>query len=226
MTPVRHALVSGASSGIGAAIVRELLRDHWKVTGISRTPAAIDHPKYAHVSLDLADTGNLASTVGQMQVHAFVHAAGFMRTGRLGALDPQAHEAMWRVHVLAAEEIANALLARMPNGGRIVLVGSRAAGGIPGRSQYGATKAALVSMARAWGAELAPRQISVNVVAPAATATPMLNDPARAGEGPKLPPMGRYIAPEEVAATVGFLLSPAAGAITGQQLVICGGSSL
>ena len=66
----------------------------------------------------------------------------------------------------------------------------------------------------------------MNVVAPAATATPMLNDPARAGLAPKLPPLGRYIAPEEVAGLVGFLRGPHAGAITGQQLLICGGSSL
>jgi 3-oxoacyl-[acyl-carrier protein] reductase len=114
----------------------------------------------------------------------------------------------------------------MESGGRIVLIGSRAASGVAGRSQYGATKAALVAMARAWAAELAPRQITVNVVAPAATLTPMLADPSRAAEAPKLPPIGRFIASEEVAAAVSFLLSPQAGAITGQQLVICGGSSL
>jgi 3-oxoacyl-[acyl-carrier protein] reductase len=84
----------------------------------------------------------------------------------------------------------------------------------------------LVAMARAWAAELAPRQITVNVVAPAATATPMLADPGRSGVQPKLPPIGRYIEPAEVAASVNYLLSPLAGAITGQQLVLCGGASL
>ncbi|WP_334538530.1 SDR family oxidoreductase [Bradyrhizobium sp. AZCC 2230] len=74
--------------------------------------------------------------------------------------------------------------------------------------------------------ELAPRGITVNVVAPAATETPMLKDPTRANVAPKLPPIGRFIQPEEVAAAVAFLLSGEAAAITGQQLVICGGSSL
>ncbi|MBV8696989.1 MAG: SDR family oxidoreductase, partial [Bradyrhizobium sp.] len=92
--------------------------------------------------------------------------------------------------------------------------------------QYAASKAALVAMARSWAAELAPRGITVNVVAPAATETPMLNDPSRGDVPPKLPPIGRFIRPDEIAAAVGFLLSPEAGAITGQQLVICGGSSL
>lgn len=226
MTSNRHALVTGASSGIGAAIVRQLLQDGWRVTGASRTRGNIDTPDYDHLSLDLSETTDLAGSVGHLNVDAFVHAAGFMRVGRLGELDSNDHEAMWRVHVLAAERLADALIKRMPDGGRIVLVGSRAAGGIAGRSQYGATKAALVAMARAWGAELASRQITANVVSPAATSTPMLTDPKRTGEMPKLPPIGRYVAPEEVAATVGFLLSPLAGAITGQQIVICGGSSL
>ncbi|WP_265442232.1 SDR family NAD(P)-dependent oxidoreductase [Bradyrhizobium sp. SEMIA] len=81
-------------------------------------------------------------------------------------------------------------------------------------------------MARSWAIELAPRGVTVNVVAPAATETPMLKDPARADVAPKLPPIGRYIRAEEVAHAVAFLLSPEAAAITGQQLVICGGSSL
>jgi NAD(P)-dependent dehydrogenase (short-subunit alcohol dehydrogenase family) len=126
----------------------------------------------------------------------------------------------------ARRRLANLFAPRLPEGGRIVFIGSRTASGAPGRGQYAATKAALVAMARSWAAELAARGITVNVVAPAATETPMLNDPARGNVAPKLPPIGRFIRPEEVAATVAFLLSPEAGAITGQQLVICGGSSL
>jgi NAD(P)-dependent dehydrogenase (short-subunit alcohol dehydrogenase family) len=133
---------------------------------------------------------------------------------------------MWRLHVDAAERLANALAPRLPQGGRMVFIGSRTAAGAPGRGQYAASKAALVAMARSWAVELAPRGITVNVVAPAATETPMLNDPTRSDVTPKLPPIGRFIRPEEVAAAVTFLLSREAGAITGQQLVICGGSSL
>ena len=63
------------------------------------------------------------------------------------------------------------------------------------------------------------------MVAPAATQTPMLADPARAGVQPRLPPMGRFIQPAEVAATTAFLLSAGAASITGQQTVVCGGAS-
>lgn len=226
MTAKRHALVTGASSGIGASIVERLLAEGWRVTGISRSVVDKTNPDYQHLSVDISDREQIERAIKGITADAFVHAAGFMRVARLGELSGDAHEDMWRVHVLAAEQIANLLLPQMPDGARMVLIGSRAAVGIAGRSQYGATKAALVSMARAWGAELAARQITVNVVAPAATATPMLNDPLRVNEKPKLPPMGRYIEPDEVAATVSFLLSNSARSITGQQILICAGSSL
>lgn len=222
----RHALVTGASSGIGAAIVERLLRDGWRVTGISRRPATFDHPAFEHLSLDLNDVDSIANAIAGLAPTALIHAAGMLKVGPLGSLNHDDSAAMWRLHVDVAERLANALAPRLPQGGRIVFIGSRTASGAAGRGQYAATKAALVALARSWASELAPRGITVNVVAPAATETPMLNDPTRATIAPKLPPIGRFIRPDEVAAAAAFLLSGEAAAITGQQLVICGGSSL
>ncbi|MFC0407591.1 SDR family NAD(P)-dependent oxidoreductase [Roseomonas elaeocarpi] len=224
-----HAVVTGASSGIGEAIARRLLRDGWRVTGLSRRPPALEAPGFAHRAVDLAAENSIRVATEGLRADAFVHAAGLMSTRPLGELDPAAGTAMWQVHVQAPTILADRLLAGMAQGergGRIVIVGSRTAAGAAGRSQYAATKSALSGLTRSWAAELAPRGITVNLVSPAATDTPMLQDPARASVAPKLPPIGRLIRPEEVAATVAFLLSAEAAAITGQNIVICGGSSL
>ncbi|ERK15124.1 3-oxoacyl-[acyl-carrier protein] reductase [Pantoea sp. AS-PWVM4] len=223
----RHALVTGVSSGIGAAIADHLLQQGWQVTGFSRSEVKKDHPAFTSVSVDLFDAVRLKQALAMLPgVNALVHAAGMMAAAPLGALDEEASSRLWYLHVQAAQIMANALQPGMQRGDRILLIGSRTSRGAAGRSQYVSTKAAMVGMARSWAAELASQGITVNVIAPGATETPMLLQPGRASSPPKLPPIGRYIKPEEVAALAGFVLSPAADAITGQELVICGGASL
>lgn len=226
-----HAVITGVSSGIGQAIAQRLLAEGWRITGLSRSPVADTHPRLRLLQADLADTEALPSvcdriTASGVPVQAFIHAAGFMRTAPLGALHSAQSQAMWRVHVLAAEVLANALLPHMPDGARIVLIGSRTANGSPTRSQYAATKAALVGLVRSWALELGPRGITANVIAPGATDTPFLRDPARAQTAPKMPLIGRLVRPEEVAALAALLVGPHGGAMTGQHLVMCGGASL
>ncbi len=223
----RRAVVTGSASGIGKAIATRLLEEGWHVVGLDKANDGDCSTDFRAVRVDLTDASELTTALaGIGETDAIVHAAGFMRTAPLGELDVEDGAAMWRIHVAAAAVMADVLLPKMPPGGRIVLIGSRTANGAAGRSQYAATKAAMVGMARSWAAELAPKGITVNVVAPAATQTPMLDDPARGGTPPKLPPIGRFVRAEEVAALTAFLLGPEASAITGQQIVICGGSSI
>ncbi len=230
--PMRHAIVTGASSGIGHAIVTRLLNDGWRVTGVSRRAPDIAHVAFDHLGADLADARDVDRVIGNINSiaapHALVHAAGVMHAAALNDLDPARGEAMWRLHVDAATRLAAAVLPRMADAGRgrLVLIGSRMSNGMPGRSQYAATKAAMVALARSWAAEVVAHGVTVNVVAPAATQTAMLDDPSRATSPPKLPPMGRLIRTEEVAALVAFLLGDEAAAITGQEVVMCGGGSL
>lgn len=226
-TKVKHALVTGCSSGIGETICLTLLAQGWKVTGLARRETHFPHARFTGIALDITDTAKLAAILEKMPCpDAVIHAAGMMKAAPLGELDPQASEALWKLHIGVAEILADRLVDKMPDGGRIVLLGSRTSSGVAGRSQYVATKSAMTGMARSWAAELAPRGITVNIVAPGATQTPMLDNPRRQSSPPKLPPIGRFIQPQEVADLVCYLLSPSAAAITGQQLIICGGASL
>lgn len=222
-----YAIVTGASSGIGEAITERLLEQGWAVTGLSRRVVKWDNPRFRSVSVDLMNADDLRATLTQLEApRAIIHASGTMVAAPLGALDGEISQRLWTLHVHAAEILINHFAPRMEAGGRIIVIGSRTSRGAANRSQYVATKAALVGMVRSWAIELASRGITANVVAPGATETPMLTQPGREASKPVMPPIGRLIRPEEVAALVSFLLQPEAGAITGQEIMICGGASL
>lgn len=225
----RIAVVTGAASGIGAAITQRLVCDGWSVIGLDRTPAEPAEPadgvRFEVVDLaDMAALAGLSASLGP--VGAIVHAAGFMTTGGIEEFDPAVGDLMYAVHVRALALLVQNLTPGMGAGARIVAIGSRTSRGAKGKAQYAATKAALTGLVRSFAIELAPRGITANIVSPAATATPFLTRGDRAGVPPILPPIGRYIEPAEVAATVAFLLGDEAGAITGQDILICGGASL
>ena len=129
-----RAVVTGSSSGIGLAVVRRLLADGWQVCGFDLAPPAIEHASFEAVTADLTDGAALAAAVRRAcQVQALVHAAGILRPAPLGRLDSADGQAMWRLHVQAATELANLVLPAMVQAGHglvaaAYLVGSLVAG--------------------------------------------------------------------------------------------------
>ncbi len=229
MNHAANAIVTGSSSGIGLAIAQGLLEQGWHVHGFDVAAPRITHAAFTPVGVDLCDAAAAEAAARAVSgVAVLVHAAGVLRVGRLGTLQADDASLMWQLHVNALTRIANIAVPAMAEAGfgRVVIVGSRVARGMAGRSQYAATKAALVALARSWAAEVVAQGVTINVVSPAATQTAMLDDPARQAAAPRVPPIGRLIRPDEIAALVSYLVSPAAAAITGQDIQICGGASL
>jgi NAD(P)-dependent dehydrogenase (short-subunit alcohol dehydrogenase family) len=218
-------LVTGASSGIGRAVAARLVSEGVRVVALSRREPDVEGLEWR--ACDLAGTGWVAGAVaGLGAVRGVVHAAGFQESGTLSDLDPGAAERMYALHVTAAVALVQAVLPALVDGGRVVLVGSRTADGAAGKSLYAASKAALRALARSWASELAGRGVTVNVVEPGPTRTPMLEDPRRSATPVTVPPLGRLVEPDEVADLVAFLLGPSGAMVTGQHWRICGGASL
>lgn len=218
-------VVTGASSGIGRAVAARLVSDGVPVLALSRREPDLEGVTWR--ACDLADPAAIGVAVaGAGPVRGVVHAAGFQESGRLDELDAAAGERMYAVHVTAAVTLVQAVLPDLVDGGRVVLLGSRTADGVAGKSLYAASKAALRGLARSWAAELAPRGVTVNVVEPGPTRTPMLQDPRRSATPVRVPPLGRLVEPDEVADLVAFLLGPSGAMVTGQHWRICGGASL
>lgn len=231
----RTILVTGASKGIGLALSRRLAADGHKVIGIARNP--VDGFPGTLIPLDLSDSGATSKVLAEIaQSHPIggvVNNVGLVRPQRLGEITLDALDEVLRVNLHPAVIAVQAALPAMraQGWGRIVNIASLTVLGAVERSAYAAAKSALISFTRGWALELASTGITVNAVAPGPTETDLFranNQPGSAGEARYLAsvPMGRFGRPEEIAATIAFLLGEDSGFITGQTLHVDGGASI
>jgi 3-oxoacyl-[acyl-carrier protein] reductase len=234
---MRRALVTGGSAGIGLAICRALLDADYHVVSLDRQPSPIEHARHRAITVDLSDetaTQQAAQDATREPVTTVVHNAGMIRPALLEQASVADLAALSRLHLAAALILVQAAAPAMRAArfGRIVLIASRAALGLPTRTAYSATKAGLIGLTRTWALELGPDGITVNAVAPGPIAgTAMFHD-VLPPDDPRIDalaasiPVRRLGQPRDVAHTVLFLADPHSGFITGQTLFVCGGTSI
>ena len=234
----RFALVTGGSSGIGAAICRSLLQQGYQVVSLSRRASDHPQPGLHEMQVDLSDAAATREAADEAArrypITTLVHNAGAIREKALEEVTLEDLQALTNLHLAAALSLVQANLATMKQQhfGRIVLVSTRAVLGLARRTVYSATKAGMLGLARTWALELGAFGITVNVVAPGPIeATEMFHELIPT-DSPKLPriidavPVKRLGRPEDVARAVCFFVAPEAGFVTGQTLFVCGGTSV
>lgn len=231
----KTAFVTGGSRGIGAAIVRRLVKDGARVVfttskSVEAAEALVKELGNAarYVVADSRDTAAVRAAVkeaaGKGKLDILVNNAGVFE--QVGG-DEDVYRKQQAVNVDAVWAAVQEAAPVLADGGRIISVGSvlgeRAI--MPGITEYSATKAAVKMFTQGWALDFAPRNITVNAVAPGPIDTDM--NPDNGGdfsEGQKAGvPLGRYGKPEDIAAAVAFLASAEAGYITGVTLLVDGG---
>jgi NAD(P)-dependent dehydrogenase (short-subunit alcohol dehydrogenase family) len=231
----QRALVTGATAGLGAAIARALGRDGADVLVLGRdadrgasTVAAVQDAggQAEFVAADLSDSGRLAELASEIgEVEILVNNAGFSIWRPTPDLAIDEFDALFAANVRAPYYLVAAFAPGMAarGHGSIINIGSMAGTiGMVSGAAYGATKAALGALTRAWAAEYSPSGVRVNTVA----AGPMYTRPeahdlfATIGDTTAL---RRAAQPEEIAELVAFLASSKASYITGATLAADGG---
>jgi 2-hydroxycyclohexanecarboxyl-CoA dehydrogenase len=210
---VSTALVTGAASGIGAAIAAELAGAGWRVAGFDLRAAATEFAQTG----DVADADAVAEAVARAEralgpIDALVTAAGHYEMTPIADITAPQWQRMLRVHlgglVNAARAVLPGMLARRE--GHIVAISSElAVGGGDGDAHYAAAKGAIIGLVRALAAEVAPQGVRVNSVAPGPTDTPLLapDSPWREPAYLATLPARRLATAAEIAATVRFVLT-------------------
>ncbi|MDE8743104.1 3-oxoacyl-ACP reductase FabG [Pectobacterium polaris] len=239
----KKALVTGASRGIGAAIALELAEkgvdvaityqnSEARALDVVRAIEAKGRRAFA-IKADSADAEAVVRSVNEAAgalggLDILVNNAGIARGGMLSQLSLADIDDTLNVNVRAVLLASQAAIPHLGQGGRIISIGSSVAERVPmpGMSVYAMSKSALLSFTRGLARELGPNGITVNLVHPGSTDTDMNPADGEHSEAQRSSiALGHYGKPEDIAAAVAFLASPAARQITGTGITVDGGSN-
>mgnify|MGYP000952556341 FL=1 len=239
---MKYALITGASRGIGRAVAL-LLAEQYSIIINYHSNSECAHEvkqlieeKGGHAELlpfDVADPKAIEAAIDRWEaahpdefISVLVNNAGIRRDNVMFMMSEDDWHSVLDTNMNGFFYITRRLLKHMMprrHGGRIINMTSLSGlKGMPGQVNYSAAKAALIGATKALAQEVAPRNITVNAVAPGFIQTDMTKELPEA-ELKKLIPVGRFGKPEEVAAVVAFLASDAAAYVTGEVINVNGG---
>ncbi|MCH9670967.1 MAG: SDR family oxidoreductase [Gammaproteobacteria bacterium] len=248
---IHTAVVTGAASGIGRAVVKRLLDAGWQVVGLDQSTQGLNAlasevgADGTRLSTHVCDVGseasvsqtfeNIATSVDR--VHGLVLSAGVLRVGRMDEMSVDDFDQVFAVNVrglwLCARQAMPLLKSAARQGERARIVNLASIAGIRHKvnsGAYAASKAAVIALTKVMAVESAEHGILVNAVAPATVDTPMVATHMAAGSntGYKTSgtsPLGRIAEPNDIADVIQFLLGDAAAYVTGTVIPIDGGTS-
>ncbi|MEX3007479.1 SDR family NAD(P)-dependent oxidoreductase [Hoeflea sp. TYP-13] len=231
------AVITGGNKGIGAEIARHMLDAGYFVISVARHAPDFSHERLSSVEADLLEENAVNAAASEIaanyNVTHLVQNAGMIWPNLVEDAKSSDITGLAQLHLGSALTLLQAFLPGMKERrfGRVIFNGSRAALGVKTRTAYSASKAGMIGMARTWALELAPHQITVNVVAPGPILTDQFWDliPKDSEQQHELAariPVGRLGTVEDIANAFMFFADPKASFVTGQTLYVCGGASV